>query len=112
MGIMRQQPASSIFSHVAAFGMYILRGLGQLMLQENAATGLLFLVGIFVGSVPMGLAALLATACGTITALLLNSAKPDIGRRLYGFSSALVGVAIMLFFKRVMLLWMLVIFLS
>ena len=34
----------------------ILKGLGQIMLQENSVTGLLFLIGIFYGSIAMGLA--------------------------------------------------------
>jgi len=53
----------------------VLRGVGQIMLQENAITGLLFLMGIFYGSVFMGLAALLATTCGSITAKLLRYDK-------------------------------------
>ncbi len=36
----------------------VLKGLGQIMLQENAITGLLFLAGIFYSSATMGLAAL------------------------------------------------------
>ena len=54
----------------------ILKGLGQIMLQENSVTGLLFLIGIFYGSIIMGLAALLATICGTVTAYLLKYDKP------------------------------------
>ena len=35
----------------------IFRGVGQVMLQENALTGLLLLVGIFYGSISKGFAA-------------------------------------------------------
>ena len=73
----------------------ILKGLGQIMLQENSVTGLLFLIGIFYGSIAMGLAALLATICGTVTADLLKYDKAEITQGLYGFSAALVGVAVM-----------------
>ncbi len=79
------------------------------MLQENAATGLLFLIGIFYGSLTMGLAAVLAVCCGTITALLLGYEKDDIEQGLYGFSAALVGVALLLFLKPVFVVWLLVI---
>lgn len=58
----------------------VLKGLGQIMLQENAVTGLLFLIGIFYGSFIMGTAALLAVVCGTTTALLLKYEKSEIDK--------------------------------
>ena len=86
----------------------ILKGLGQIMLQENRITGLLFLIGIFYGSYTMGLAALLATICGTATAYLFKYDKTEIEQGLYGFSAALVGVAVMLFLKPVLWAWLFV----
>ena len=83
----------------------ILKGLGQIMLQENSVTGLLFLIGIFYGSITMGLAALLAAICGTVTAYLLKYDKTEITQGLYGFSAALVGVAAMLFLKPLLWTW-------
>ena len=74
-----------------------LRGLGQIMLQENAATGLLFLIGIAWASPVMALAAWLAVCCGTATAILLKYDRAEIEQGLYGFSAALVGVALVLF---------------
>jgi len=87
----------------------ILRGLGQIMLQENAATGLLFLVGIFYGSLTMGLAAILAVCCGTLTAMVLGYDRTEIEQGIYGFSAALVGGALFLYFKPVPVVWALVI---
>lgn len=87
----------------------VLKGVGQIMLQENPVTGLLFLIGIFYGSFMMGVAALLATVCGTTTAILLKYDKSDIDKGLYGFSAALVGVAILLFLKPVILSWVFII---
>lgn len=92
-----------------SFVIIILRGLGQITLQENAATGLLFLIGIFYVSVLMGLGAILAVCCGTITAKLLGYEKTEIEQGLYGFSAALVGVALLLYFKPVFDVWLLVI---
>lgn len=86
----------------------ILKGLGQIMLQENRITGLLFLIGIFYGSYTMGLAAILATICGTATAYLFKYDKTEIEQGLYGFSAALVGVAVMLFLKPVLWAWLFV----
>lgn len=74
----------------------LLRGLGQIMLQENAATGLLFLAGITWASPLMGLSALLAACSGTLTAHLLRFGKEAREQGLYGFSAALVGVALVL----------------
>lgn len=93
----------------ASFISTILKGLGQIMLQENSITGLLFLIGIFYGSYTMGLAALLATICGTATAYLFKYDKSEIEQGLYGFSAALVGVAVMLFVKPVIWAWLFVI---
>jgi urea transporter len=87
----------------------ILKGLGQIMLQENSVTGLLFLIGIFYGSITMGLAALLAAICGTVTAYLLKYDKTEIIQGLYGFSAALVGVAAMLFLKPQLWTWVVII---
>ena len=87
----------------------VLKGLGQIMLQENAVTGLLFLIGIFYGSFTMGAAALLAVVCGTTTALLLKYEKSEIDKGLYGFSAALVGVAAILFLKQVLISWIIIV---
>lgn len=86
-----------------------LKGLGQIMLQENAITGLIFLIGIFYGSVLMGIAAVLATVCGTVTAHVFQYNSADINKGLYGFSAALVGAAIMLFLKPLLISWGLII---
>lgn len=95
---------------LASFSALILKGLAQIMLQENRFTGLLFLLGIFYGSFLMGCASILATVCGTATAIILKYDKAEINKGLYGFSAALVGVGIMLFLKPTVLAWILVIF--
>lgn len=86
-----------------------LKGIGQIMLQENAVTGLLFLIGIFYGSIMMGAAALLATVCGTATSLLLKYDKSEIDKGVYGFSAALVGVAVIVFLKPVLWSWVFIV---
>lgn len=86
-----------------------LEDLGQIMLQENAATGLLFLVGIFYGSVTIGLDAIVAVSCGTVTAQFLKYDKAEIEKGLYGFSAALVGVALVLYFEPVFIVWLFII---
>lgn len=87
----------------------LLKGIGQIMLQENSLTGFLFLIGIFYGSWTMGVAALLATICGTATAILLKYDQTEINKGLYGFSAALVGVATLLFLKPLFISWIILI---
>ncbi|MFP3590343.1 urea transporter [Chryseobacterium sp. SIMBA_038] len=88
---------------------HILKGIGQIMLQENRWTGLLFLIGIFMGSWESGIAVLLSTSVGTFTAMKLNYDKSEINAGLYGFSAALVGVALSFIFQTTILIWVLII---
>ncbi|MBO9618475.1 MAG: urea transporter [Niabella sp.] len=87
----------------------LFRGIGQIMLQENALTGLLFLIGIFYGSLLGGIAALVSAVVGTLTAYLLKYDQQEIEQGLYGFSATLVGVAMVFFFKSVPVIWIAVI---
>lgn len=87
----------------------VLKGTGQIMLQENAVTGLLFLVGITFGSINMGLAAILSVCCATLTAIAMKYEKENIDKGLYGFNAALVGVALLLFLRPIATTWLLVI---
>lgn len=93
----------------SSFCIQVLKGFGQIMLQENALTGLIFLIGIFYGSPLMGVAGLIAVLVGTTTARLLKFDKADIDKGLYGFNAALIGVACILFFKTSFIVWGLVI---
>ena len=77
----------------------LLRGMGQIMLQDNALTGALFLLGILLNSWQMFLAALLGVLSGTVAAHLLMYSKEDISHGLYGFNAALVGVGLLFFFQ-------------
>jgi len=87
----------------------IFRGIGQVMLQNNAITGLLFLIGIFYASWLMGISALIGVFVGTITALILKYEEKDILNGLYGFNGTLVGIALLFFFKPTILLFLLLI---
>ncbi|MCO5260669.1 MAG: urea transporter [Crocinitomicaceae bacterium] len=87
----------------------ILKGIGQIMLQENSKTGLMFLIGLFVSSWKYGVALLLATIIGTLTARQLKFNQQAIERGLYGFSPALVGVALVFFFQSSLLTWVFIV---
>ncbi|MFV0198335.1 urea transporter [Empedobacter falsenii] len=90
----------------------VLKGIGQIMLQENSGTGLLFLIGIFLGSTIGGIGVLMATCVGTITAILLKYNSEEINAGLYGFSAALVGVGLTVLFESTFLLWVLLVVFS
>src|SRR5271157_4876884 len=76
-----------------------LRGVGQIMFQDNALTGLLFLVGIAAGAFEenaafallMALGGLVGTVLGTITARLIGYDEKQIRDGIYGFNATLVG---------------------
>ncbi len=91
------------------FANQVLKGIGQIMFQENVLTGGLFLVGLFIAGWQLGLACLLASITATTFARLCNYADDDIHAGLYGFSPALVGVGLLFFFKSTLLIWMLVV---
>lgn len=71
--------------------------MGQIMLQKNAWTGLLFLIGIAVNSLSMLVGALVGVFSGTVIACLLKFDPKEIEDGLYGFNGALVGIACALF---------------
>lgn len=77
----------------------VLRGVGQVMLQQHAGTGLLFLVGLLIASPWMCLAAIAATLIGTLSAWLLQFDRQEISQGLYGFNSTLVGIALVTFLE-------------
>ena len=84
-----------------------LRGIGQVMFQDNALTGLFFLVGIAAAgfeeswgfALLMAAGGLVGSALGTITAHLLGYDSKQIKDGIYGFNGTLVGIAMLFFFQ-------------
>ena len=76
----------------------MLRGMGQVMFQPSAWTGLLFLAGIIWGSCAnrtgiVAWGALVAVAVSTLTGRLLRLPEDDGTQGLWGFNGVLVGCA-------------------
>ncbi|MBS1766016.1 MAG: urea transporter [Acidobacteria bacterium] len=88
-----------------AFGDSVLRGIGQVMLQDNSYAGLLFLVGIFYNSRVFGVGALAGAAVSTATALLLKADRAQVRAGLFGFNGALVAIALLYFLRTDALAW-------
>ena len=66
------------------------------MLQNNALTGLLFLIGILYNSWILAVGALIAVLTGTFTAFVLKYKNKDILNGQYGFNAVLVGIALLI----------------
>ena len=73
------------------------RGVGQVMFQNNALSGLLMLAGILLNSWQMALLAIAGNVVSTLTACLSGYSREDIRNGLYGFNGTLVGIAIGVF---------------
>jgi len=84
----------------------------SIMLQENKWTGLLFLVGVWYGSLVMGAAVTLSVLIGTTTAWLLRYDKGKIYSGLYGFNAALVGAGLTFYFAPAALVWVFIVLAS
>lgn len=72
----------------------VLRGVGQVMLQNNAYAGLLFLAGVFYNSTLFGAGVLVGAATSTATARLLAVETSQLRAGLFGFNGALVAVGL------------------
>lgn len=92
----------------------LLRGAGQVMLQNNPVTGFLFLAGITWGAVDadmpeVAVGAVVALTVSTATAMMLNADEPSLRMGLYGFNGILVGAAIPTFLDSDGLVWVYVV---
>ncbi len=87
-----------------------LRGVGQVMLQDNPLTGLLFLVAVAWGSVAAGapsifFGGLLGLVAATLTGQWMKVDRATLGAGLCGYNGVLVGLALPTFLAPGLLLW-------
>ncbi len=87
-----------------------LRGVGQVMFQDNPLSGLLFLAAIawgaiVAGDVPVLVAGVLGVLIATATAVWLAVDEPSLKAGLYGYNGALVGLALATFLAPGPALW-------
>ena len=88
----------------------LLRGTGQVMFQNSAWTGLLFMIGIFWGAYAegqglVGWGALLGVTVSTVTGYLLGFPAKDGEQGLWGFNGVLVGCAFPTFMGNTVWMW-------
>lgn len=87
----------------------VLRGIGQVMFQNNAFAGAIFLVGIFLNSTLLGVATLVGAIAGTTMAYALGAARAQVRAGLYGFNAALVAIALAYFLRSEIVTWVYII---
>ncbi|MEW4566680.1 urea transporter [Tautonia sp. JC769] len=87
----------------------LLRGVGQVMFQGHAATGLLFVVGMAVAGPLMAIGALLGAIVGPATAHVLRFDRGELADGIYGFNSTLVGVGLIFYLKPEPFTWGLIV---
>jgi urea transporter len=87
----------------------VLRGLGQVMFQGHAGTGMLFLIGIAVASPLMAVGALIGAVLGPVVATLARFDGKEIEEGLHGFNPVLVGIATVFYLKPEPLTWVLLV---
>lgn len=91
------------------------RGIGQVMFQESAWTGLLFLAGIFWGSYECHLpqvawGAVVGGAVSVIAGYMMGEKPSDGAAGLWGFNGVLVGCAFPTFLANTWLMWACLVF--
>ena len=69
-----------------------LKGMAQIMLQNNATTGFLFLLGVLYSSWLMAIGMIIATLTGTLVGHTFKEHKEELNMGLYGFNAALMGI--------------------
>jgi urea transporter len=91
-----------------------LRGIGQVMFQDNPLSGLLFFVAIGWGSIAAGMpqvaiGGIVALLAGTLTAQWLRVDAAGLAAGLYGYNAYLVGLALGTFLAVSPLWWLYVV---
>jgi len=93
-------------ARLPAFVREVLTGIGQCMLQGDARTGLLFLVGVTVSSHKVALGLALGAVVGTCWSHLRSYDEATRRQGLHGFNAALVGAATALLLEPGWLAWL------
>lgn len=79
-----------------AFMSVSLKGISQVILIENAITGLLILIAITISSYFLGVITLLSAMIGTLVGKLGGADEKSINQGLFGYNSVLTGMALAL----------------
>ena len=91
-------PVSNVTDHPSLrFVDWTLRGISQVVFQNNPLSGLIILLGILFNSWIYAVICLSGVMASTLTALLLKADRALIRDGLYGFNGCLVALALVAF---------------
>jgi urea transporter len=93
-------PLTVADSTVAAFFRSLLTNVSQVVLIDNVWAGALILVGLFVASWKVGLAAVLGSVIGSLCALAVGETLTETANGLAGYSGVLTAIALSVVFLR------------
>ncbi|WP_051191931.1 urea transporter [Microbacterium luticocti] len=79
---------------VAAFFTSLLTNVSQVVLVDNVFSGALILLGLFIASWKVGLAAVLGSALGSLTAMAMGEPWSEIANGLANYSGVLTAIAL------------------
>lgn len=96
---------NGLLHRLSGFADSVLRGVGQVMLQNNSYAGLLFIIGIGWNSLLFAVAVLVGTAVSTLTAMQLGADRALVRNGLFGFNGGLVAIALLYFLQPDALTW-------
>jgi urea transporter len=114
-GLLARWERSCGASRILRFADRNLRGIGQVMFQDNPLSGLLFFIAIgwgsYAGGVPqVAIGGLVAVLVATLMAQWLRVDEAALNAGLYGFNGYLVGLALPTFMTATLQLWVYVVF--
>jgi urea transporter len=110
--LLRSWERSTATNDIVGFVDELLRGVGQVMFQNSPISGLLFVIGLFVGGWQFAAYAILGTAASTLTARWLGVPAATLKTGLYGYNGTLAGVALAYYLGGAPLLPLYVVFAS
>jgi urea transporter len=77
----------------------VFRGIGQVFFQENALSGAMFTLGVALSMPVQAVGLVVGAVIGAATAWVLKFDQGGLKAGIYGFNSALVGIATLFFFE-------------
>jgi len=78
----------------------VFRSIGQVYLLDSAISGAILLLGIFIASIPAGIAAVAGSLAAAITSIAMGAPPALVGQGLYGFSPVLTAMAVGVIFLK------------
>lgn len=85
---------------VTAFFTSLLTNVSQVVLVDNAISGALILLGLFIANWKVGVAALLGSFLGSVTALAMGESFAEVAKGLAAYSGVLTAIALTVTFLK------------